>query len=55
MHRKSDNLKIMIGNETDEIIKGLIDSLLQKYQKWLKQSVKGSEIVFDKSNFKKSN
>ena len=55
MHRKSDNLKIMIGNETDEIIKGLFDSLLQKYKKWLEQSVKGSEIAFDHSNFKKSN
>ena len=32
----------MIGNETDEIIKELFDSLLQKYEKWLEQSVKGS-------------
>ena len=32
----------MIGNETDEIIKELFDSLLQKYEKWQEQSVKGS-------------
>ena len=42
MHRNSDNIKNMIGNETDEIIKELFDSLLQKYEKWLEQSVKGS-------------
>ena len=34
MHRNSDNIKNMIGNETDEIIKELFDSLLQKYEKW---------------------
>ena len=33
MHRKSDNVKIMMSNETDEIIEELFDSLLQKYQK----------------------
>ena len=32
-HSKSDNKKIMIGNEIDEIIQELFDSLLQKYQK----------------------
>ena len=31
MHTKSDNIEIMIGNETDEIIKNLFESLLQKY------------------------
>ena len=29
----------MIGNETDEIIEGLFDSLLQKYQKGLEESM----------------
>ena len=36
MHSKSDNIKILIGNETDEIIEDLFDSLLQRYQKGLK-------------------
>ena len=42
LHRNSDNIRNMIGNEPDEIIKELFDSLLQKYEKWLEQSVKGS-------------
>ena len=33
MHSKSDNIEILVGNETDEIIEDLFDSLLQKYQK----------------------
>ena len=39
MRTKSDNIKIMIGNEADEIIEELFDSLLQKYQKRLKESM----------------
>ena len=31
IHTKSDNIEIMIGSETDEIIKNLFESLLQKY------------------------
>ena len=31
MHTKSENIEIMIGNETDEIIKKLFESHLQKY------------------------
>ena len=30
MHLKSNNIEIMIGNKTDEIIAELFDSLLQK-------------------------
>ena len=33
MHSKSDNMKILIGNETDEVTEDLFDSLLQRYQK----------------------
>ena len=47
MHSKSDNIEILIGNETDEIIEDLFDSLLQRYQKGLEESMKGSEFVFD--------
>ena len=32
MRAKSNNTKIIMGNETDEIIKELFESLLQKYQ-----------------------
>ena len=34
------------GNETNEIIEELFDSLLQKYQKCLEESIKGSECFF---------
>ena len=37
----------MTGNGTNEIIEKPFDSLLQKYQKGLEESMKGSEIVFD--------
>ena len=30
-----DNMEIMIGNETDEIIKELYESLLERYQEGL--------------------
>ena len=33
MHSKSDNIEILIGNETDEIIEDLFDSLLKKISK----------------------
>ena len=43
MHTKSDNIEILMGNETDEII----ESLLEKYQEELKESMKGREFIFD--------
>ena len=33
MHTKSDNIEIMMGSETDEIIKELFKSLRQRYKK----------------------
>ena len=47
MHSKSDNIEIMMGSETDEIIEDLFDSFLQRYKKRLVESIKGSEFVFD--------
>ena len=43
MYSKSNNIEILIGNETDTII----DSLLQKYQKGREESMKGSKFVFN--------
>ena len=37
----------MIGDETREIIEVIFDSLLQKYQIELKESMKGSKFVLD--------
>ena len=46
MHSKSDNIEIMISDEADEVIKGLSDSLKNRYQNNL-ESTKVSEFVFD--------
>ena len=52
MHSRSDNIETMVGNETNEIIEELFDSLLQKYKKDLEESMKGSEFTFDSDKFK---
>ena len=45
MHSKSDNIEINESNETNEINEKLFDSLLQKQQEGLEESMKGSEFV----------
>ena len=50
MHSKSDNIEILIGNETGEIIEDLFDSFLQRYPKKLEESMRGSEFVFDNAD-----
>ena len=45
MHLKSDNIKIMIDDEVDEVIRELFDSLKNMYQNNF-ESTKGSEFVF---------
>ena len=47
MYAKSDNLEIVMGNETDKIIKELFKSFLQKNQEGLSKSMKGNDFVFD--------
>ena len=47
MHTKSNNVEIMIGSETDEIIEDLFESFLQKYQEGLEELMRGSEFVYD--------
>ena len=47
MHTKSNNVEIMIGSETNEIIEDLFQSFLQKYQEGLEESMRGSEFVYD--------
>ena len=46
-HAKSDNIAVMIGNETDEIIKECFNSLLQRHQQKLEKQMEGSESIFD--------
>ena len=47
MHTKSDNIEIMMGSETDDIIGELFKSLFQKYQEGLEELMRGSEFVFN--------
>ena len=42
MHTKSNNIEIMMGNETDEIVEDLFESLLRKYQEGLEEQMRGS-------------
>ena len=46
MHSKSDNFEIMIYGKTDEVIKELLESLLNRYQIGLETSMKGSDFIF---------
>ena len=47
MYTKSDNFEIMMGVDTNEIIKNHFNSILQRYQKGLKESMRKSDFVFD--------
>ena len=47
MHTKSDNIEIMMGSETDDIVGELFKSLFQKYQEGLEESMRGRECVFN--------
>ena len=47
MLTKSNNVNILLGSKTDEIIEKLFESLLQNYQKDSEESMKGSEVIFD--------
>ena len=47
---KSDNIEIMVGRETDEIIKELFKSLLKRYQERLEEPMRESEFIFDRGD-----
>ena len=51
MHTRSNNEQFMNGSDTDEIIKGLFESFLQKYEEHLQEKMKGLEFEFDGVNF----
>ena len=51
MHTRSVNEEFMNGSDTDEIIKKLFRSLLQRYQDNLQEKVKGSDFAFDGVNY----
>ena len=50
IYTKSDNIEIMIGSDTNEVIEDLFKSLLQRYQENLEEKMRGSEFGFDGVN-----
>ena len=51
MHTRSDNEEFMNGSDTDEIIKGISESFLQKHEVNLQEKMKGSNFEFDGVDF----
>ena len=50
MYMKSDNTEIMIGSDTNEVIKELFKLFLQRYQESLQEKMRDSEFEFDGVN-----
>ena len=50
MYTRSDNEEFMSGSDTDEVIKLLFRSLLQKYKENLQNKMRGSDFEFDGVN-----
>ena len=51
MYTRSDNIEIMFGDDNDDIIEQLFESLLQKYEENLQNKMRGSEFEFGGVNF----
>ena len=47
MYTRSDNIEIMFGDDNDDIIEQLFESLLKKYEENLQNKMRGSEFEFD--------
>ena len=51
MYTRSDNIEIMFGDDNDDNIEQLFESLLKKYEGNLQNKMRGSEFEFDGVNF----
>ena len=51
MYTRSDNIETMSGDDNDDIIEQLFESLLKKYEENLQNKMRGSEFEFDGVNF----
>ena len=51
MYTRSDNEEFMGGDDTNEIIKLLFESFLQRFEENLQNKMRGSEFEFDGINF----
>ena len=47
MHAKINNVEIMMGRETNQIIEELFEFLLHRYQEGLEESMRRSGLIFD--------
>ena len=50
MHAKTNNVEIMMGSETNEIIEELFKSILERYQERFGESMRRSEFIFESVN-----
>ena len=48
MYTKSDNILIMNGTETEDIINELINAFSKRYQEGLETKMRGSSFTFDR-------
>ena len=51
MYTRSDNEEFMNGDDTDEVIKSLFKSFLQRLEENLQEKMRGSDFEFDDINF----
>ena len=51
LHTKSNNIEIMNGIETNDIINELFKYFLRRYQEGLETKMKGSEFIFGSIDF----
>ena len=51
MYTGSGNIEILFGDDSDDIIEQLFESLLKKYEENLQNKMRGSEFEFDGVNF----
>ena len=51
MYTRSDNEEFMNGDDTNEIIKSLLESFLQRFEENLQEKMRGSDFEFDVINF----
>ena len=51
MYTRSDNEEFMNGDDTNEIIKSLFESILQRFEENLQEKMRGSDFEFDSINF----
>ena len=48
MYSKSDNIRIMMGSETDDVINDLFNTFRKRYQKGLETKMRGSSFTFER-------